>query len=286
MVVQMSVAELETMIQNAVRSALSQTVSLSQKTAPAEDKSAPQKKTKKERDPDAPKREPNDWIKFTCRVRAVISAQLLGQLDEKGAQKKAHPKAVTQTASSLKEAGHMVDASDEQILSAYKTWLANPQPSAEKVEKAEVVEVAEVSAEEKAKKVRKPQSEETKKAAAAKRAATKAAKETAEVVEVVAAPPAAEPSAEEKAKKVRKPQSEETKKAAAAKRAATKAAKETVVAEASAEAIQDFEPFTHEGVALLKNARGDVLTETMEWVGRLSGKSINKTIAKPADLDI
>ena len=70
MIVQMTVADLETLMQRAVSAALSG------KTMPSvPSASAPStKKAKKEKDPNAPKKEPNDWIKFTSAVRAALKA--------------------------------------------------------------------------------------------------------------------------------------------------------------------------------------------------------------------
>jgi hypothetical protein len=242
------------------------------KAAPASAaKDKKEKKEKKVRDPDAPKKEPNDWIKFTGRVRTVISNEIEGEMTEKGVQKKPHPKAVTQTASSLKEKGSMATATDEQIVEAYKAWLANPPEKSKmelngtgkKAKKDAVVEASEAGSDdeekEKAKKVRKPQSEETKKAAAAKRAATKAAKAAAPVV----APAAAAEEVEEMEEEAEEEKAE------------------------AADEISDFEPFVFNKKSYLKNGRGDVLTEGMEWVGRYDAatKKLAK-IAKPADLDI
>jgi len=70
MLVTMTASDLETLLQRAVLAALSG------KTVPsAPSSSAPSiKKAKKEKDPDAPKKEPNDWIKFTSSVRAALKA--------------------------------------------------------------------------------------------------------------------------------------------------------------------------------------------------------------------
>jgi len=67
MLVSMTVADLDSLLQRAVAAALSG------KAVPSA--SAPSiKKAKKEKDPDAPKKEPNDWIKFTSSVRAALKA--------------------------------------------------------------------------------------------------------------------------------------------------------------------------------------------------------------------
>lgn len=70
MLVSMTVADLDSLLQRAVAAALSG------KTVPSvPSASAPStKKAKKEKDPSAPKKEPNDWIKFTSSVRAALKA--------------------------------------------------------------------------------------------------------------------------------------------------------------------------------------------------------------------
>jgi hypothetical protein len=128
-------------------------------------------KAKKERDPDAPKREPSDWIKHTTHVR-----QFLDQ-EHKGV-------ACTQIASMLKEEGKLF-ADEADVMDAYARWKENP-PS--KKPKAESVADEASDSEEKGsstKKERKPRAkmtDEQKAAAKAKREAKKAAKE-AEAVE-------------------------------------------------------------------------------------------------------
>ena len=217
------------------------------------------KKSKKEKDPNAPKREPNDWVKFTSRVRSVLKEQMESKgetvTNKKGetVPRVPQPKEVTQIASSLK--GNMASCTEDDILVAYHEYR----------EKA----AAEASAPQ-------PPAEVT---------------EVKKVAEVKASSPKAEPEAKE-AKKPRKPWSEETKKAAAEKRAAKKAPKAEEAASA-AEPVSDeqnplleFEAFEHEGKSYLKNLRGDVLTEDMQWVGRLNGKKLDRKLACPADLGL
>ena len=279
LVVQMTESQLKAMVEGAVREALGGAGGKSVKVA----------KAKKEVDPDAPKREPNEWIKFTQEVRAAISSHIVGEKNEKGEQKKAHPKAVTQVASALKEKGLMGSATSEQIVAGYKAWLANP-PEQSKADlglagKNKKAKAAEASASEgeqspgsDGKKVRKPWSDETKAAAAAKRAATKAAKEgapsnaaasnaaaSAPVPATAWASPGGKPAAAEE-------ETEET---------------EEAEEEGEIDPVQDFAPFVFNKKSYLKNARGDVLTEAMEWVGRYDAgkKSIDKKVAKPEDLE-
>ena len=248
-IVTLTQSELKSLISSAVREALEAAVAPStpQKAKkPSEAPDAP-KKAKKEKDPNAPKREPNEWIKFTSRVRVLISKAIEGELDDKGVQKKAHPKAVTQTASAFSASMRQI-ATDEQILSAYQLWKLRPAPTPP-LPASPVSPIVEASP-----------------------------------------PPALELPAQ---KKARKPMSEDAKKAAAAKRAATIAAKKAASTPSSPtnnpfdeEEIQDFSPFEVKGESYLKNARGDVMTQALEWVGHWDGKKINKKAQKPVDLEI
>lgn len=285
LVVQMTESQLKAMVEGAVREALGGAGGKSVKTT----------KAKKEVDPDAPKREPNEWIKFTQEVRAAISASIVGEKNEKGEQKKAHPKAVTQVASALKEKGLMGSATSEQIVAGYKAWIANPPEQSKadlglagKNKKAKAAEAASPSGSDgekspggDGKKVRKPWSEETKAAAAAKRAATKASKEGGS--SNAAASNAAASNAAGAPVPATAWASPGGKPAAVQEEAEDEEAEE----EEEIDAVQDFAPFVFNKKSYLKNARGDVLTEAMEWVGRYDAgkKSIDKKVPKPEDLE-
>lgn len=71
----------------------------------------PAKKQRKPRDPDAPKREPNDWIKFTVRVRT-----LLAEREQKFKMAK-HTLAFAKYLRTLKG-----EVTDEVILTQRATW--------------------------------------------------------------------------------------------------------------------------------------------------------------------
>jgi hypothetical protein len=73
MIVSMTVADLEMLMQRAVSAALSGKTMPSVPSASSASSEKP-KKAKKEKDPSAPKKEPNDWIKFTSSVRAALKA--------------------------------------------------------------------------------------------------------------------------------------------------------------------------------------------------------------------
>ena len=261
MIVSMTQDQLRTLVADAIREALSGKLDLSSLVASAPTSTAPVKgkRAKKTKDPNAPKKEPNDWIKFTSRVRSVLLASSTDG-------KKPLPAGVTQTASSLKDAGLMGTATDEQIRAAYANWVANPPAVSKMVQNGQDAA---------SRKARKDGSSDG--------SSTKASSTTGDAV----AP-----------KKTRKPMSDEAKAAAAAKRAATKAAKSgaapaktEVVVEPTASSdadIMDFEPFTWKKMELLKNARGDVLTTDMEWFGKWDDgtKKVDTSAAQPADLEL
>ena len=163
MIVSLTVADFENIVQRAVLSALSGK-SVPSSSAPSTKKV---KKEKKEKDPNAPKKEPNEWIVFTQKVREAL----------KGAGIKAGVE-VTQFCGMLKSKNaDYASWSSDAILVEHSGWK---RPEVSKQALAKSAEVSPTSATDApAKKARKPQSEETKKAAAEKRAATKAAKSAA-----------------------------------------------------------------------------------------------------------
>ena len=215
--------------------------------------SKPGKKEKKEKDPDAPKKEPNDWIVFTQRARKAL---------ETGGLKPGF--AVQQYCSSLKEALPMLSVtdangkekqvpnyasiSDEEILARFKSWTAPEQSNAAAKRADKISPDLPAPAPAAAEKPKKQWSEAAKASAAEKRALTKAAKAggAAPVVAKAAAPAAAE--------------------------------------EAD---VTEFAPVKIGGVTYLMNCERAVVTEQYEWVGRLGadGKTLDKKAAKPDYLD-
>lgn len=271
LVVQMTTDQLKSLFIDALRDALggkNMDIAASSSAAPTKGKRA-----KKSKDPNAPKKPANDWIKFTSRVRSVIATQMTDG-------KKPVPKAVTQVSASLKDASLMPSATDAQIIAAYQNWLANP-PAVGKMEAAG----------------------KTKKSKSSKDGSSDgssvASKTATTVTTSNAAPTTTDAPAD--GKKKRKPMSDDAKKAAAAKRAATKAAKSgktapvadtssstNVVATEASSDNMDFEPFNWKKMNLLKNARGDVLTEDMEWFGHYDSATgkVDTSATQPADLDL
>jgi len=247
MLVNMTRADLEAIVQNAVQAALS-----SHALPAVAAKKA--KKEKKEKDPNAPKKEPNAWVNFTQHVRSVL---LAGGCELKGFVGQQYcsvlkAKLPLVTNEKGKQEPDYEAISDAEILSGFKSWTP-PEQSKAAVAKASKPSTPEASpapvpvpaAPEK--KARKPQSAETKAAAAAKRAATKAAKAAAPAPVAASPPKAPEPEGD----------------------------------------ITEFAPTIIKGKPYLRNCRGDILSEEYDWVGRYNEatKTIDTKFPKPEDLD-
>ncbi len=248
-------------------------------SAPAEPPAAPKKakKVKAEAPESAepkPKREPNDWIKFTSRVRSVLAP-----LQPEG--KKLPPVAVTQTSSALKDAGLMPSATDDQIRAAYAEWQANP-PAVGKWKTAHPED--------------KPKKSKKSKASDASSASTTSTKPSvAKALDFSAPTSVPAPPAEGKKRQGRKKLADMTAEERAAhdaKKAAKRASKTPPLPsspKASAEdELLDFTAFTWSGLSLLKNPRGDCLTEDMEWFGKWDPvtQKVNTEAAQPSDLNL
>ena len=277
MLVSMTRADLEALVQSAVQAALSNSSHALPVAVAASGKKA--KKEKKVKDPNAPKKEPNAWVNFTQHVRSVLLAagcELKGFVGQ-------------QYCSVLKAKLPLLDANekgkqepdysaiaDEDIVSGFKSWTP-PEQSKAAVAKSSKPPSAEASPvapaptpaapEVKEKKARKPQSEETKAAAAAKRAATKAAKAAGGEAVVPPKPSGPKPASAAVPKPV--------------------AAAAPSPAEEDEGDITEFAPTIIKGKPYIRNCRGDVMTEEYEWVGRYdeAKKTIDTKFPKPADLD-
>ena len=220
--------------------------------------SKPGKKEKKEKDPDAPKKEPNDWIVFTQRARKAL---------ETGGLKPGF--AVQQYCSSLKEALPMLSVtdangkekqvpnyasiSDEEILAQFKSWTAPEQSNAA------------------AKRADKISPDLPAPAAAEKRALTKAAK-------VAGAAPATAWGS---------PNKDEAKSADAKSADAKPAAAKSPAAKPAEADFTEFANIKIGGKDYLVNCRGDLMDADYEWVGHYDAKTkkIDKSAKKPADLE-
>ena len=275
MLVSMTRADLENLLQSAVQLALSN--SSLQLPAAVAAGATKAKKEKKVKDPLAPKKDPNAWVSFTQHVRSVLLAagcELKGFVGQ-------------QYCSVLKAKLPLLDANekgkqepdysaiaDEDIVSGFKSWTP-PEQSKAAVAKASKPPSAEVSPVPAApaapavpsteKKTRKPQSEETKAAAALKRAATKAAKAAGGEAVVPPKPTGPKPASAAAPKPV-----------AAAPPAAAE----------EDEDVTSFAPTIIKGKPYIRNCRGDVMTEEYEWVGRYNEttKMIDTKFPQPDDL--
>jgi len=278
MLVSMTRADLENLVQSAVQAALSNSSFQLPAAVAAGAKKA--KKDKKVKDPLAPKKDPNAWVSFTQHVRKVLLAAGCELKGFEGQQYCSVLKAKLPLLDANEKGKQEPDYSavtDENIVSGFKSWTP-PEQSKAAVAKASKPPSAEISPVPAApaapavpsaeKKTRKPQSEETKAAAAIKRAATKAAKAAAGGETATVVPP--------------KP---------TGPKPATAAAPKPVAAAPPAAAEEDedvtaFSPTIIKGKPYIRNCRGDVMTEEYEWVGRYNEttKMIDTKFPQPEDL--
>ena len=157
--------------------------------------STPTKKEKKMKDPDAPKKEANVWIKFTQRVGTLLKTASTAE--------GADPEHFKGPATMVKEFCSMLKTqkpyeawSDSEVLEAFESWerpvhepRAKKSPTTSAVASDASDGASEAGSAKKERKKPAPKSDEEKAAIAAKRAATIAAKKNAEpVAEPVAAP--------------------------------------------------------------------------------------------------
>ena len=274
MLVSMTRADLENLVQSAVQAAFSNSSFQLPAAVAAGAKKA--KKEKKVKDPLAPKKDPNAWVSFTQHVRKVLLAAGCELKGFEGQQYCSVLKAKLPLLDANEKGKQEPDYSavtDENIVSGFKSWTP-PEQSKAAVAKASKPPSAEISPVPAApavpsaeKKTRKPQSEETKAAAAIKRAATKAAKAAGGETATVVPPKPTGP----------KP--------------ATAAAPKPVAAAPPAAAEEDedvtaFSPTIIKGKPYIRNCRGDVMTEEYVWVGRYSEttKTIDTKFPQPEDL--
>lgn len=287
MIVSLTVEQLEALVKTAVAEVLSGgNVKAVLPTSSDAKPGKKEKKAKKERDPDAPKKEANNWIKFTSRVREVLKTEGFSTGVE-----------VTQFCRTLKEAlpTHEVEnasgktvtepdysaISDEDILVKRRSWVKpehSEQELAGKSKRKGSVSGSEASdsASEggdkpKEEKKKRQWSEEAKASAAAKRAAKKAEKAAASDDE----------------------EEEKPKPATAAVPAPQKVAPPPLPAASQEEEDEEeddtnFAPWVWKKKVYHKNNKGYVITEDMEWVGLFDEKTntLNTKAPKPEDLDI
>jgi len=227
-------------------------------------------KTKKEKDPNAPKKPANDWIVFTQRVGNLLKAA--GVADPSRAEHFTGPATMVKSFSSmLKGQKPYASWSDDEVLEAFESWERPVQaPRAKKsadsspASSAPASDTGSVTSEKKERKKPAPKSDEEKAIIAAKRAATIAAKKLVAAGEVaVEAAPVAAPAP---AKKV-------FKKAAPAAPAFT------------LEQLTDFIATPIDGEEFGINARGDVIDGSMEFAGHYDAekKVLDRSAPAPAD---
>lgn len=226
------------------------------------------KKAKKERDPNAPKKEPNSWIKFTQHVRSVL---LAGGCELKGFIGQQYCKDVKGKLDTIEENGKQVpdydSISDEDLLSGFKSWTP-PEQSAAAAARAskassEAGSDSEEAAEAPAEKPKRKWSEEAKAAAKEKRAAKKAASAAAPASPAPPAAPVAKPKVNVKVARAPVPEPEPE------------------------GDVMEFEKVVINKRSYMRNCRGDILDDKYDWVGRLKadGKTIDTSFPKPDDLD-
>jgi hypothetical protein len=94
------------------------------------------KKEKKQKDPNAPKKEPNDWINFTQRARAALlasGAELKGFVGQQYCavlKEKLPVKSITDDKGKQKEVPDYDSISDEEIVARFKGWTPPEQSKA------------------------------------------------------------------------------------------------------------------------------------------------------------
>jgi hypothetical protein len=212
------------------------------------------KAPKKAKDPNAEKKEPNVWIKFTLRVEAILAAaKAAAGTDEAALAPFKGPATIAkQFASFLKDTKAYGEWTDEEILGQFRTWT---RPEQSKMAAAG-----------------KTKSAKTSPAASVAGSGDEAASVT---------------SAEPKQRKKPAPKTPEEQAAINAKRAATKAAKAAATATApaglsAAEVKDSWVPI--EGTEYGVNCRGEVADEDGNFIGKRGADgAIDKTAAQPAD---
>jgi len=204
-------------------------------------------KPKKEKDPNAPPKEANVWIKFTQRVSALLKA---ANIDTGVAT------VSKQFASSLKDQKPYGDWTDAEIVAAWPTWTP---PTESKMEAKRKLSAGESGAEESDKEPEKESEKKASKPRQQRQRPTRGGDPAEPAAKATAEPAAKEAKAEKPAK-------------------AVKPAKKSY----TLEQLQDFGELEHEGVEYGANARGDVVNTDGAYVGHWDGKKLTKG-DKPAD---
>jgi hypothetical protein len=238
----------------------------------------PAKKAKKMKDPDAPKKEANVWIKFTQRVGALLKAAA----SEDGADAehfKGPATMVKEFCSMLKGQKSYDEWADSEVLEAFESWERPVhEPRAKKSPAGSAAASDSGSVSDGSKKERKkaaPKTEEQKAAIAAKRAATIASKK-AEGAPVAQAEPEA-PAPVAPAPVAPAP--------AAIVAPAPKMLKKTPAKVYTMEQLTAFEPISIQGEDYGVNERGDCVDSEFNFIGtyNTATKALNRSAKEPAD---
>jgi len=243
------------------------------------------KKARKAKDPSAPKREPNVWIKFSSRVGLLL----------KTTAHKGPATIAKQFASHLKDIKPYDDWTDAEILHQFSSWTVHakgpaaaavaPEAEAEEADAsddgfASAQSETEAPAPAPAPAPAAPEPEPKKKQTKAAKAA--AAINTAIPPMVVYVPPPVTKAP---------PSTAETLLTNALLAAAPAAFKPKAVKSKAAaptytaEQLSNFTEFEHNGQTYGRNERGDLVDTESNFVGRWNGKEI-ETIPEPADWNL
>lgn len=250
------------------------------------------KKAKKERDPDAPKKEANVWVKFTQRVGELLKAASAEDADRADHFK--GPATMVKSFSSMLKGKKEYDAwEDSEILEAFESW-ERPAPTPRK-KSSDTESVASASSEKKERKKPAPKSDEEKAAISAKRKATIAAKKAGSLLggdQEPGCPSSARASSvtstdeliaqidaivgpAEPVEKAEKPESAE-------KPVDKKSFKKRTF---TMEQLMTFTEKTIGGEDFGVNERGDVIDDEMKFVGSYNAAkdTIDRSAKEPAD---
>jgi hypothetical protein len=231
--------------------------------------STPTKKEKKMKDPDAPKKEANVWIKFTQRIGTLLKTASTAAADPE--HFKGPATMVKEFCSMLKTQKPYEAWSDSEVLEAFESWerpVHEPRAKKSPATSAAASDTSDGASEAgSAKKERKkpaPKSDEEKAAIAAKRAATIAAKKNAAAVVEPVAAPVVEPVAAPVANKT----------------ISKKAAKTYTMKQ-----LTNFAPINIDGDDFGVNERGDVADHRGAFLGIYNTvtKTLNRSAKQPAD---
>lgn len=261
----------------------SQLITLKSSIGGGADFATPAKKAKKMKDPEAPKKEANVWIKFTMRVGNLLKAACADASEEDKEHFKGPATMVKQFCTVLKQQKPYEAWADSEVLEAFESWERPPiaprtkkTPASSAVPSAAASDAGSVAgdSDSSAKKERKkaaPKSDEEKAAINAKRAATLAAKKIA----------AAETKVDAVISEITELVSEPV--AAPAAKTAFKAKKPSY----TMDQLRDFNAMTIGDEELGVNARGDVIDSDLKYAGAYDAttKTVKRDAAKPADWD-